>query len=102
VYSTGRFVERVRALDPSYKDAIPWQPRGYSRKRSHGSHMTLTVTQRKKLCSPLLEQEMVIIQFCSWREEGLLFMFWGGGAQKSMNKGDGSYFNVSSETKNRS
>ena len=58
--STFRFVERVRALDPSYKDAIPWQPRGYSRKRSHESHMTPTVPQRKKLCSPLLENEMVV------------------------------------------
>ena len=29
-----RFVAKVQALDPSYKDIVPWEPRGYSRKRS--------------------------------------------------------------------
>lgn len=30
----GRFVAKVRTLDPSYRDVIPWEPRGYHRKRS--------------------------------------------------------------------
>lgn len=54
-----KFVTKVQSLDPSYKGTIPWQSRGYTRKRSHdqmgtshdGSHDT------KKLCSPLLEKE---------------------------------------------
>ena len=49
-----RFVQRVRVLDPSYREAVPWQPRGYSRKRSHEGHASNP--QTKKLCSPLLEQ----------------------------------------------
>lgn len=32
-----RFVSKVRTLDPSYADIIPWEPRGYRRKRSHDS-----------------------------------------------------------------
>lgn len=28
-----RFVAKVRELDPRYKNIIPWQPRGYQRKR---------------------------------------------------------------------
>lgn len=60
-----KFVAKVQQLDPSYKDTIPWQPRGYSRKRSHDSHVTsynphtseAEGTASKKLCSPLLEKE---------------------------------------------
>ena len=53
-----RFVQRVRVLDPSYREAVPWQPRGYSRKRTHESHAANP--QTKRLCSPLLEQVMVM------------------------------------------
>ena len=54
-----KFVAKVQRLDPSYKDIIPWQPRGYNRKRSHDSHVTSLdhPTTSKKLCSPLLEKE---------------------------------------------
>ena len=60
-----KFVAKVQQLDPSYRDTIPWQPRGYSRKRSHDSHVTsydphtseAEGTASKKLCSPLLEKE---------------------------------------------
>lgn len=52
-----RFVQRVRVLDPSYREAVPWQPRGYSRKRPHVGHAANP--QTKRLCSPLLEQVMV-------------------------------------------
>ena len=56
---------KVQQLDPSYKDAIPWQPRGYSRKRVHNSHAMscdpctseVEGVASKKLCSPLLEKE---------------------------------------------
>ena len=44
-------------LDPSYREAVPWQPRGYSRKRAHEGHATNP--QTKRLCSPLLEQVMI-------------------------------------------
>ena len=54
-----KFVAKVRKLDPNYKDIIPWQPRGYSRKRPHDNHMTSSDSHvtSKKLCSPLLEKE---------------------------------------------
>ena len=59
-----KFVAKVQRLDPSYRDTIPWQPRGYSRKRSHESHVTSSDPRphpsgsaTKKLCSPLLEKE---------------------------------------------
>ena len=57
-----KFVAKVQRLDPSYRDTIPWQPRGYSRKRSHESHVTssnphASGSTTKKLCSPLLEKE---------------------------------------------
>ena len=57
-----KFVAKVQRLDPSYRDTIPWQPRGYSRKRSHESHVTSSDphpsgSATKKLCSPLLEKE---------------------------------------------
>lgn len=57
-----KFVAKVQKLDPSYKDIIPWQPRGYSRKRSHdslepASDTSTTGSASKKLCSPLLEKE---------------------------------------------
>lgn len=57
-----KFVAKVQRLDPSYRDTIPWQPRGYSRKRSHENHVTssdphASCTATKKLCSPLLEKE---------------------------------------------
>ena len=60
-----KFVAKVQRLDPSYKDIIPWQPRGYNRKRSHDSHVTsvdhstisTSGSASKKLCSPLLEKE---------------------------------------------
>ena len=52
---------KVQKLDPSYKDTIPWKPRGYSRKRSHDSHVMsfdpAETATSKKLCSPLLEKE---------------------------------------------
>ena len=60
-----KFVAKVQQLDPSYKDTIPWQPRGYNRKRSHDSHVTSCYDPSeaegqaacKRLCSPLLEKE---------------------------------------------
>ena len=57
-----KFVAKVQRLDPSYQDTIPWQPRGYNRKRSHGSHVMpsdfhTSGSASKKLCSPLLEKE---------------------------------------------
>ena len=63
-----KFVAKVQQLDPSYKDTIPWQPRGYSRKRSHDSHVMSHYDPNnaseaegqvacKRLCSPLLEKE---------------------------------------------
>lgn len=55
-----RFVSKVRALDPSYRDVVPWQPRAYSRKRGRerGSGGE-DEPQVKKLFSPLLEAEKV-------------------------------------------
>lgn len=56
-----KFVAKVQQLDPSYKDTIPWQPRGYSRKRSHDSHVMSSYdpseAEGQGLCSPLLEKE---------------------------------------------
>lgn len=54
---------KVRALDPSYRDVMPWQPRAYSRKRreggSEGGRGGGSVPQAKKLFSPLLDAEKV-------------------------------------------
>lgn len=56
-----RFVTKVQTLDPSYNGTTPWQPRGYTRKRSHDnrpkSHDQAKEPSRKKLCSPLIEKE---------------------------------------------
>lgn len=52
-----RFTAKVRQLDPTYQDTVPWQPRAYHRKRSHGSHVT-EPQNKKKLCSPILEAEL--------------------------------------------
>ncbi len=63
-----KFVTKVQQLDPTYKDTIPWQPRGYNRKRSHDSHVmpyydpnntseAEGLVACKRLCSPLLEKE---------------------------------------------
>ena len=56
-----RFVTKVQTLDPSYNGTTPWQPRGYTRKRSHDnrpkSHDQAKEPNRKKLCSPLIEKE---------------------------------------------
>ena len=59
---THRFVAKVRSLDPSYRDVVPWQPRGYRRKRGREGQTTALATeakgpQVKRLFSPLLEQE---------------------------------------------
>ena len=53
----GKFVSKVQTLDPSYKGTIPWQNRGYTRKRSHDPNTVSHDSSAKKLCSPLLERE---------------------------------------------
>lgn len=57
---------KVRALDPSYRDVMPWQPRAYSRKRREGGSEGgrggsggESEPQAKKLFSPLLDAEKV-------------------------------------------
>ena len=58
-----RYVEKVHALDPETRGTIPWQPRPYTRKRSHDTHVITQGADRpqpKKLCSPLLEQETAV------------------------------------------
>ena len=62
VWCLVRFVAKVRALDPSYRDVMPWQPRAYSRKREReGGREGQQVhePQAKKLFSPLLAGEKV-------------------------------------------
>lgn len=51
---------KVRALDPSYRDVMPWEPRAYSRKRRReGGSEGEREPQAKKLFSPLLDAEKV-------------------------------------------
>lgn len=45
-----RFVAKVQSLDPAYKDVIPWEPRGYRRKRPRG-HFSLPEVSDSELCS---------------------------------------------------
>ncbi|CAI8006007.1 hypothetical protein GBAR_LOCUS4523 [Geodia barretti] len=57
-----RFVAKVRSLDPSYRDVVPWQPRGYKRKRHREGQSTepakeASGPQIKRLYSPLLAEE---------------------------------------------
>ena len=57
-----RFVAKVRSLDPSYRDVVPWQPRGYKRKRRREGQSTepakeASGPQIKRLYSPLLAEE---------------------------------------------
>ena len=65
----GRFVDKVRTLDPAYLNVMPWQPRSYSRKRGRGrgeegeeERVEGNEPQRKKLFSPLLAKEEVRIE----------------------------------------
>ena len=65
-----RFVAKVRALDPSYRDVMPWQPRAYSRKREREGGRgggQVHEPQAKKLFSPLLAGEKVGPQQVSCR-----------------------------------
>ena len=48
-----RFVTKIQALDPSCTE-IPWQPRGYSRKRSCDSQVTKSY-KPPPIKSPLIE-----------------------------------------------
>ena len=63
VWCLVRFVAKVRSLDPSYRDVMPWQPRGYSRKRGREGGREgegqVHEPQAKKLFSPLLAGEKV-------------------------------------------
>ena len=65
VWCLFRFVAKVRSLDPSYRDVMPWQPRAYSRKRGRegggggGGGKVQHEPQAKKLFSPLLAGEKV-------------------------------------------
>ena len=48
----GKFVAKVKSLDPNYKDVIPWQPRAYQRKRPHvhdhrGSHESHVTSEKQ-------------------------------------------------------
>ena len=57
-----RFVAKVRSLDPSYSNVVPWQPRGYKRKRGREGGPAIMTEETngpevKKLFSPLLDQE---------------------------------------------
>ena len=56
--ATNRFVAKVRSLDPSYKDVVPWQPRAYSRKRSRAvkDRGSKGGPEAKKLHSPLVQE----------------------------------------------
>lgn len=49
---------KVRSLDPSYKDMVPWQPRAYSRKRSRAvkDEGSEGGPEAKKLHSPLVQE----------------------------------------------
>ncbi len=47
----------MQTLDPSYKGTIPWQNRGYARKRSHDTSTESHDSSVKKLCSALLDRE---------------------------------------------
>lgn len=51
-----RFVKKVYELDPS-TTGIPWQPRGYTSKRKNMDSYS-TETMPKKICTPLLEEEV--------------------------------------------
>ena len=67
VWCLFRFVAKVRSLDPSYRDVMPWQPRAYSRKRGReggggGGGGKVHEPQAKKLFSPLLAGEKVCLQ----------------------------------------
>jgi hypothetical protein len=57
-----RFVAKVRSLDPSYRDVVPWQPRGYKRKRQSDGQSTepakvASGPQGLRLYSSLLDEE---------------------------------------------
>jgi len=52
-------VRKVYELDPS-TTAVPWQPRGYVSKRKNLEN-SQTEVKPKKICSPLLEEEVWLI-----------------------------------------
>lgn len=51
-----RFVKKVYELDPS-TTGVPWQPRGYVSKRKN-TESSQTEIKPKKICTPLLENEV--------------------------------------------
>lgn len=59
--TANRFVAKVRSLDPSYRDVVPWQPRAYSRKRSRAvkDEGSEGGPETKKLHSPLVQRGKV-------------------------------------------